>query len=189
MKSCFFTAVFIILLLITGCGTTINEDSTASEMAALAERKLQNGDPERALELFSSALAAEPSNPQTTLWTIGKAESLFDLGRKDEALALISRYTFSTDPVAKARALLLKARIEAVSSPTSALNSLVSLNMEHLDSYRAEEAILLCREQLDHVQINALSTYRERGWLELYVLLELEERYAVTGDVSRATLY
>lgn len=158
-------------------------------MAVLADRKLQNCEPERALELFSSALAAEPSNPQATIWSIGKAESLFDLGRKDEALALISRYISSTDPVAKARALLLKARIEAVSSPASSLNSLGALNIEQLDSYRAEEAMLLCREQLDHVQINALATYRERGWFELYVLLELEERYAITGDVSRATLY
>ena len=185
---CLYVALFA-LFLFAGCRTDIGEESTASEMAALAEIKLQDGNPERALELLDSALESEPSNPDAPLWNIARGESLFDLGRKDEALAIASRYTSSSNPLVKARALLLKARVEAVSSPSSALNTLASADIENMDQYRAVIAVELCREQLSNIRTDVLSSYREKGWLELYVLLELEERYAATSDVSRATLY
>ncbi len=189
MKSRFLFVVLSAIFVFAGCGTGVDEYSTASEKAALAERKLQDGDPERALELLNSALNAEASNPEAPLWNVSRGECLFALGRKDEALAAASRYTSSSNPVVKARALLLKARIEAASSPSSSLNTLASTNIENLDEYRIQVAIELCREQLGNVRTDVLAGYRERGWLELYVLLELEERSAATGDISRAVLY
>ncbi len=189
LKSRFLFVAFFAILLSAGCRTDIGEDSTASEKAALAERKLQDGDPERALALLDSALEAEASNPDAPLWSVARGESLFDLGRKEEALTVASRYTSSSSPAVKARALLLKARIDAASSPSSALNTLASVNIENLDAYRAQIAVDLCREQLDHIRTDVLSGYRETGWFELYVLLELEDRYAIAGDISRAALY
>lgn len=182
-------AALFVLLVFAGCQTGIGEDSTASEKAALAERKLHDGDSERALELFNSALEDEASNPDAPLWSVGVAESLFDLGRKEEALTVVSRYTASSNPVVKARVLLLKARIEAASSPSSALNTLASTNIENLDANRVQTAVELCREQLCNVRTDVLAGYREKGWLELYALLELEERFAATGEISRAALY
>lgn len=189
MKSRYLLAATLALLVFAGCRTDIGEDSTAPQKAALAERKLQDGDPERALALLDSALEAEASNPDASLWNVARGESLFDLGRKEEALSVASRYTSSPNPIVKARALLLKARIDALSSPSSALNALASMNIENLDAYRAQIAVELCREQLDNIRTDVLADYRERGWFELHVLLELEERYAITGDISRAALY
>ena len=103
--------VFLTILLFAGCQRDVGDDSTASEMAALAETKLQEGDSERALELFTSALEAEGSNPDAPLWDVGRAESLFDLGRNEEALTIVSRYINSANQIAKARAFLLKACI------------------------------------------------------------------------------
>ena len=189
MKSRYLFIVFSVLLAIAGCRPDIGEDSTASEKAALAEIKLQDGDPERALALLNSALETEASNPDAPLWNITRGECLLNLGRNEEALTVVSRYTSSSKPIVKAMALLLRARIDTASSPSSALNTLASMNIESLDAYRAQIAVELCREQLDRVRTDILAGNRERGWFELYVLLELEERYAITGDISRAALY
>ncbi|MCD6589547.1 MAG: penicillin-binding protein activator [Candidatus Fermentibacteraceae bacterium] len=183
-----FTAALAILAA-ASCRPDINENSTASEKAALADQLLQDGDAEQALTLIDSALDSEPSSPDAPVWSITRGESLLDLGRRDEALAVASRYTASANPVVKSRALFLKARVEAGSSPSSALNTLAAVDLENLDSYRARLAAELCREQLNHIQTGALADYRSRGWLELYVLLELEERNATTGDYARAALY
>jgi len=185
----FAIAVSLVLIAFTGCGPDVNENSTASEKAALAEAKLQDGDPARALELYDSALASEPSNPDAVLWNTGRAESLFDLGRRDEALTVVSRYLTSSNPVARSRALLVKARIDALSSPTAALNSLAAISIEDIDAFRAGIAVALCREQLAVIRTESLPDYRDQSWFELYVLLELEERYARTGDITRASLY
>ncbi|MCK5785121.1 MAG: penicillin-binding protein activator [Candidatus Sabulitectum sp.] len=189
MKPGHLIVAIMTLLLIAGCQPDTGEDSTASEKAALADIKLQEGDPGRALSLLNSALENEPSNPDVPLWEVARGESLFDLGRRDEAHAVVSRYTSSGNPAVKARALLLKARIDAPSSPSSALHALASLNIEALDAYRAEAAVDLCREQLNNVRTEVLPGYRDQGWLELYILLELEDRFAGTGDISKAALY
>jgi branched-chain amino acid transport system substrate-binding protein len=189
LKLRYLFAATLTILAAAGCRPDINENSTASEKAALADQLLQDGDAEQALTLIDSALDSEPSSPDAPVWIITRGESLLLLGRRDEALAVASRYTSSTDPVVKSRALFLKARIEAGSSPSSALNTLAAVDLEDLDSYRAGSAAELCREQLNHIQTGALADYRSRGWLELYVLLELEERHATTGDYARAALY
>jgi len=178
-----------ILVVLAGCRPDIDENSTAGEKAALAEQLLQEGDAERAFALLNSALGSEPSSPDASLWSITRGESLLDLGRRDEALAAATRYTGSANPVIRSRALLLQARIEAVSSPSSALNTLAAVDLEDLDRSRGRLATDMCREQLNHIPTSTLTDYRDKGWLELYVLLELEERYATTGDSERAALY
>jgi len=180
---------FLTLLVFTGCRPDTGENSTAPEKAALAERKLQEGNPARALELLDSALDSEPANPDAPLWSVTRGECLWELNREDEALTVASQYTSSSNPVVKARALLLKARIEASTSPSSSLNTLASTNLEKLDEYRVQTAVELCREQLNNVRTDVLPGYREKGWLELYVLLELEERFSAMGDTSRAAMY
>lgn len=189
MKSRFLFITLLAIFFITGCGTDLGEDSTPSQKAALAERKLQDGDPTQALILINSALESDPTNPHAALWNVIRGECLFDLDRKDEALAIVSRYLTSSNPAVRAKALLLKARVEATSSPSSALNTLAATDLENLDEFRAQIAVNLCRSQLDHIRSEVLPTYRAKGWFELYVLLELEQRYASTGDVSKAALY
>jgi branched-chain amino acid transport system substrate-binding protein len=189
LRARYLITVFLVVLAIAGCRPDVNGDSTASEKASLAETTLHDGDPERALELYDSALSLEPSNPDASLWNIGRAECMLEMNRRDEALTIVSRYLTSSNPVTRARALLVKARIDAPSSPSAALNSLASMSIEDLDPFRAEIAVALCREQLTCISTEILPDYREQGWFELYVLLELEERYAQTGDDTRAALY
>ncbi|OPX32280.1 MAG: hypothetical protein B1H09_00675 [Gemmatimonadaceae bacterium 4484_173] len=105
MKLRYLFAATLAILAAAGCRPDINENSTASEKAALADQLLQDGDAEQALTLIDSALDSEPSSPDAPAWSITRGESLLLLGRRDEALAVASRYTSSTDPVVKSRAL------------------------------------------------------------------------------------
>lgn len=188
MKLLLSTLFIVAFILITACGETINEDSLPTEIAAMAERKLEDNNPEEALILFQSALEKAPQNPESISWRIGIAESFFEIGDKEQALSILSQIN-TTNQVEAARKLLLIARIDSFSSPVTSLNSLALINLENLDEYRSDIAIALCMEQLENVQINAVPSYREQGWFELFVLLELEKRYAGMGDIAKATLY
>ncbi len=179
----------MMLLALTSCKPDINEDSTAEEKAALAEIKLEEGDNQRALELFESALLSSPSSPDTPFWEMGKAEALLVLGNPSEAITQASRYLSAGNPAVRSRAALLKAMAETSTSPVSSLSSLSLVDLELLDARRAKDAVELCREQLSHIRTGNLPDLREQGWFELYVLLELEDRYAQSGDTERVILY
>ncbi|PIE53296.1 hypothetical protein CSA37_01800 [Candidatus Fermentibacteria bacterium] len=180
-------ALVLSLLIFASCAPEISDDSTPEEKAALAERKLEEGDEQRAIELFEEAIEEAPDNPDLPLWKLGRAEALLLAGNPLEAVSLSSQYTGSSNPVIRSRAFLLKAMAE--SSSTASLEALTSTDLEALDERRAREAVFLCREQLGHVRTGNLLSMRERGWFELYVLLELEARAAQSGDTERAALY
>ena len=188
MKLLLSILLTVAFLLFTACGETINEDSLSSEIAAMAERKLEDNDPEEALVLFQSALEKDSQNPESVIWNIGRAECYFELGQKDQALSILSQ-TITTNQVQSSRKLLLIARIEAFSSPVTSLNTLTSISLENLNEYHSDIAIALCRAQLEKIQIATVPSYRQQAWFELFVLLELEKRYAAIGDIAKATLY
>lgn len=179
----------MMLLALTSCKPEISDDSTAEEKAALAERKLEEEDNQRAVELFDGALLASPSSPDAPLWEMGKAEALLYLGNPTEALTVASRYSSAANPVIRSRAALLQAMASTSTSPVASLSSLSVADLELLDSRRAKQAVELCREQLSHIRTGNLPDLREQGWFELYVLLELENRSAQSGDTERAVLY
>ncbi len=189
MRTEFFVIFTIGLLLLASCGPEVDQSSTPDEIAALAQRKLEEGDLQRALELFQTALDRQPSNPGAPLWELSRGEILLSMGNQAEAINVSSAHSSSQDPVIRNRAVLLAAMAQSHSSPGPALVSLAGVNLELLDAYRAEVAVDLCREQLANIRTENLPDYRNTGWFELYTLLELEKRAARAGDTERAVLY
>lgn len=179
----------IIIFFAVSCRPDVDENATASEKAALALRMLEEENHERALELYEAALEDQPGNPDSPLWEMGRAEALLSLGNPTDAYTVSMRYSASQNPVFRSQAALLEALAQALSSPASALNTLAGTDLERLDAFHGEKAVLLLREQLDRVRTENLPVYREKAWFEVYVLLELEERYARSGDTERAALY
>ena len=182
-------AILLTLLLVSSCRPDVDENATAAEKAALALRMLQEEDYQEAYDLYESALSQQPNSPDAPFWEMGRAEALLELGNPTEAHTVSAKYKTSSNPALRARAFLLEAMAQALSSPVAALNSLSQADIEQLDSFHAELAVGICREQLDRVRIENLPGYRDRAWFEVYVLLELEDRYARSGDAERATLY
>lgn len=189
MRTDLFFLLTIGLLLLASCGPEVDQSSTPDEIAALAQRKLEEGEFQRALELYETALEGQASNPDAPLWEIARGEILLSMGNPSPAITISSTHSSSQDPVIRNRALLLGAMAQSHSSPGSALSSLARVDLELLDAYRAEIAVDLCRDQLGNIRTENLPGYRNTGWFELYALLELEERAARSGDIERAVLY
>lgn len=189
MRTQHLFTVFLILLLALSCRPDVDENATAAEKAALALRRLEENDFEEAMELFESALQQLPGSPDAPFWEIGRAEALLRLGNPTEAHTASAKYETSSNPALRARAFLLNAEAQSLSSPVSCLNKLAEVDIEQLGPFHAEVAIELCIEQLDRVRTDNLPGYRNTGWFEVYVLLELEDRYARSGDTERAILY
>ena len=167
----------------------MDENATAAEKAALALRMLTEEDFQEAFDLYESALDQQPGSPDAPVWEMGRAEALLALGNPTDAHTVSARYTASSNPALRSQAFLLAAMAQAISSPVSALNTLSNTDLEQLDSFHAERAVTLCREQLDRIRLENLPGYRDSSWFEVYVLLELEDRYARSGDTERAVLY
>lgn len=189
MRTLHLSLIVFALLLLPSCRPDVDENASAAEKAALALRMLEEEDFQRAFDLYGEALSQEPGNPDVPAWEMGRSEALLELGNPTEAHTVSGKYRTSSNPVIRSQAYLLEAMAQALSSPAPALNALAATNLEHLDSYHAEKAVELCREQLDRIRTENLSGYRETSWFEVYVLLELEDRYARAGDAERALLY
>jgi len=189
LKTIPFILFVMVILSAVSCRPDVDEDATAAEMAALAERDLSDGDYEEALSLFRQALEKEAGSPDAPVWRMGAAEALLELGNPTEAHTVSAEYRNSSNRVHASMAQLLEAMAQALSSPVSALQSLSRTDLESLDRRRAETAVEICREQLGRVRTENLASYRETAWFEVYVLLELEKRYAREGDTQRAIMY
>ena len=181
--------ILLTLILLSSCRPDVDENATAAEKAALALRMLAEVDFQQAFDLYESALDQQPDNPDAPAWEMGRAEALLVLGNPTDAHTVSAKYTNSSNPAFRSQAYLLESMAQALSSPVSALNTLSQTDLEQLDSYHAEKAVVICREQLDRIRLENLPDYRDRSWFEVYVLLELEDRYARTGDAERAVLY
>ncbi len=123
MRTDLFLSLIIGLLLLASCGPEVDQSSTPDEIAALAQRKLEEGELQRALELFETALEGQAANPDAPLWEIARGEILLYMGNPSRAITISSAHSSSQDPVVRNRALLLGAMAQSHSSPGSALGS------------------------------------------------------------------
>lgn len=188
MKSPFLLTGVAALALIAGCGP-VTTPSTPQEKAARADALMRESRFNEALELYSSALAEAPDSPHAQLWNAASAEALAEMGRFAEALNRADRViNASRDPVVLSRAYLARALAE-LSSPEHALSLLARVDPGTFDEHRADKANELARELLGEAELNAVIALRERNWLEVFVLLELEKRFTAAGDTAKAALY
>ncbi len=188
MKSLSPIILVAVLTLAAGCGP-VTTPSTPQEKAARADELMRESRFNEALELYSSALSQAPDSPQAQLWHAASAEALAEMGRSAEAVNRADRVlNASRDPVALSRANLARA-LAGLSSPAHALSLLARVDTSVLDQHRIDKAFELARELLAETELNSVIALRDRNWLEVFVLLELENRAAASGDASKAALY
>jgi branched-chain amino acid transport system substrate-binding protein len=179
-----------ITLIAAGCRPSTDGD-TAEGLAARGDRALADGDASGALDFYSRALALDPDHPRAALWSTGTAYALRDLGRYEEALLAVREAVSSApDPLTRNGAILLEAMIEFDRNAcTNSMDRLADLDPEMLDRERAQEAEELAMDVLDRLDVRTVSTYRTDNWLEVFVLLAMEWKYAEQGDFEHSTLY
>jgi branched-chain amino acid transport system substrate-binding protein len=188
LKTLFLYAAVAAVIFAAGCGPDTTP-STPQEMAARAEVLMRESRFNEALELYSSALAGAPDSPRAGLWQAASAEALAEMGRDTEALARADRViNAATDPEALSVAYLASA-LAQLGSPGHALSLLARMDLNNLDGHRIEKAGELARELLGEIGLEDVSSLRKDDWLEVFVLLELERRYALAGDSSKAAMY
>ncbi len=188
MKTLRYLALWGALLLGTGCGP-VRDASTPNEMVSRAEVLMRESRFTEALDLYSRALSASPDAPDAPLWHAASAEALAEMGRVEEALNRADRViNASRDPAVLSRAYLARA-IAEMPSPSAAINLLSRMEIATLDEHRREKAGELARELLGEMDLNAVVALRTDNWLEVFVLLELEQRFGAAGDEAKASLY
>lgn len=175
----------------TGCRDTGLDDDSPEALAQLAQRELEDGDYQAALETWNRALQADTHPDGRPAWQLGRARALLGLSRWDQAaLAASEALRLAEDPAVRgsSRLAIAQARAGAGRSDEAA-GQLASLDPEKLAPGQVDVATSLAMEVLQDLSTDRLvSLRREEGWLELFVLLELEGRYYAAGDTDRAAL-
>lgn len=183
-----FLAVSLIIL--CGCRETDVTTSQAEQLADRAQSSYQSGSYRTAVDLYEQALEEDPDHPDASEWLRGEARALLALERYDEAAQAAQRSaSLSRDDSGRNSAILLKAEIELQEGSYLACSrTLAGLDTEQLDRDRMRRAEELALECTENLQNDRLVDMRDQGWLELFVLLELEKRYYYQGDLERAAL-
>ncbi len=191
MKRCILFILTLISLLpvVTGCGPVKNED-TPEGLTALADNALDSGNVSEALRYYSMAVDKFPDDTRYASWQLGIGESLLALGRLDEAFeAAMDAFRNAPDAHTKASAQLLSANIGFQGgSYLSAVENLVRMNQENLDSDETGKAVQLIRSLLTRMDMDYLTAEPAEGWTEVFFLLELEQRYAAEGDAEKSVM-
>jgi len=191
LKNCIYFAIAAILLLgtIQGCGPVKDED-TPEGLTALAENASSSGNPAEALRLYSQAIENFPDNPLYSTWQIGKGRALLALGRAEEAAEAASEaHRSALDSHGKASALLLISEVKIEGgSYRNGIETLSIMQQEHLDRNESDRAVELLRFSLERVSIDLLTAEPATGWVSVFFLLELENRYAAEGNTEKAIL-
>ncbi len=180
----------LMLLGIPGCRPVTGSDDSPDGLTSRADAAFEGGDPSEALELYDRALELYPDHALEAEWYLGRGRALLALGRRAEAMEAAGQaISASPDAATTASARLLMAR-SAISggSVTDGIRMLAELDRESLGRDEADEAVDLLREALATVSTDWLTGEPADDWTEVFVLLELERRYAEAGDVQRATL-
>jgi branched-chain amino acid transport system substrate-binding protein len=184
----FFLAVPLIIL--CGCRETDVTTSTAEQLADRARSSLESGNYQTAVDLYEEALLEDPDHPDASEWLRGEASAFLALKRYDEAVRAAQKAAAQArDDSDRNSAILLQAEIELQESSYLACSrSLAALDTEQLGRDRMERAEEIALECTANLQTDRLVDIREQGWLELFVLLELEKRYYYQGDLERAAM-
>ena len=179
-----------LLVAATGCrDTTIDEDNPES-MAALAGRQLDDGDYEEALDSYDKALRLDSHPDGRPAWQLGRARALLGLSRWEMAAAAAGEaLELAGDPALRGSSRLALAQARAgAGNHEEAARQLAPLDPEQLSAEEVDVATSLAIEVLEDLSNDRLVSLREEGWLELFVLLELEGRYYAAGDTERASM-
>lgn len=172
-----------------GCGPVADEHSPEG-ITVLAGNALQSGNASEALQLYSSALDQFPDDIRISSWFLGKGRALLTLGRTEEAIANASQAVLNavdTHTGASAMFLMAEAEIEQ-GSIQKGIETLANLDQDNLDRDESKNAIDVLRSALEKVDMDFLTEEPATGWSHVFVLLELEERYAAKGENDRAIL-
>ncbi len=180
----------VLLAILPACRVTTGDESPEG-LAARGENALESGNAIEALELFTRALNADPDAPLRSKWLLGKAAAQLQLDRFEEALLSVREaQSCAPDPQTLNRAVLLEARIEFDrNSYVNSISLLSNLDVEMLDRESSSAAEELAIEALHNMDTRTLSGFRQDNWLEVFVLLALEWKYAEQGDFERSTLF
>lgn len=172
-----------------GCGPVVDEHSPEG-LTALADEALGSGDPAEALDIYTTALDKYPGDIRAARWHLGQGRALFNLGRTEEAIERASEaIRWATDTHTTAGAMLLIASAEIKQgSYHSGIDTLADLDQDNLDRDEAKGAVELLRATLAEADMDYLTREPSSGWIHVFVLLELEERYAGGGELEKATL-
>ncbi len=190
MRGRVLVAVLALMLAVAGCRDTGIDESTPEGMAELARRRLEEGDYTAALEGFEEALRLDTHPDGRPEWELGRARALLGLSRWDRAAEAAGRaLELARDPAVKGSARLAMAQARAGAGATeSAADQLSLLDPESLSREQVDVAVSLARSTLEDLRTGKVSELRDSGWLELFVLLELEERSYAAGDTERASM-
>ena len=183
-------SIVALLLATAGCRDTEIDESTPEGIARLAERSLEEGDYTEALEGYEEALRMDTHPDGRPAWELGRARALLGLSRWDLAAEAAGKaLELARDPAVMGAARLAMAQAsQGGGDMESAADQLALLDPENLDGDQVEVAVSLARSVLEDLRTEKLSALRDTGWLELFVLLELEGRYYASGDTERAAM-
>ncbi len=193
MRISFYPALIVISILILavliGCGPVADEHSPEG-ITVLAGNALQSGNSSEALRLYSSALEQFPDDMRISSWLLGKGRALLILGRTEEAITNASQAVLNAvDSHTRASAMFLMAEAEiGQGSIQKGIETLAGLDQDNLDRDESKYAIDVLRSALEKVDMDFLTEEPATGWSQVFVLLELEERYAAQGENDRAIL-
>lgn len=193
MKNLVYSSLAIILILflgsMQGCGPVKDENSPEG-LTALAKNAYDSGNVREALGYYSRAIEDFPENPLYSSWQLGKGKSLLVLGRLEEAANAASQALRSaTDSHGKASSMLLISMVEIEGgSFRNGIETLSDMQQDNLDRDESELAIQIIRSTLEKVDMDYLTAEPATGWVEVFCLLELEKRYAATGNNEKAVL-
>ncbi len=179
----------LILAVLTGCGPVADEHSPEG-ITVLAGNALQSGNASEAVRLYTSALEQFPDDIKISSWLLGKGRALLILGRTEEAITNASQAVSNavdSHTAASATFLIAEAEIEQ-GSIRKGIETLTILDQDNLDRDESKNAIDVLRSALEKVDMDFLTEEPATGWTEVFVLLELEERYAAQGETDKAIL-
>ncbi|MBN1434894.1 penicillin-binding protein activator [Candidatus Fermentibacterales bacterium] len=179
-------------LLLSGC-RRVDDPSSPEGMARLARTDMEEGRFEDALGIARDLLDRFPDHHDVPEWYLLEANALGSLGYSDQALqAAQTAESQSRSASTAGRARLYQVELlEAGSRFSEALDRLAGLSMEDLARSDGDRARSLALTGTSEVSTDQLIELRQTtaGWLELFLLLELERRAAASGDYEHAILY
>ncbi len=181
--------ILLLLAFMQGCGP-VKDDNSPEGLSALAANAFNSGKFSEALVFYARAIENFPDDPLYSSWELGRGKSLLSLGRYEEAAEAASIALESAlDSHSKALAMLLTSQVEIKSGAyRNAIETLSNMRQEHLNREESESAISMLRSTLEKVEMTFLTAEPAAGWVEVFFLLELENRYASEGNTEKAVL-
>ena len=176
------------------CRPAVDDSSTPEGKARIAATALAEGRAEEALSGYRELVDSYPDHRDLPSWKLGESRSLLALGYVDRAMqaAREAETSASSSSVLGEARLLQVELLELQSRFSQALDVVSILSLEDLTGEDVERAEQLALSITGEVSTERLIESRQSypgGWLELFLLLELEKRAAAAGEYEHALMY